>query len=161
MIELLLDYHIPRVWVTCIVGLSSLLLGEAYFVPTLIPLISATTSSTVIVIAIKISRRPSPIILLESFGHTVLLEMANLVTSPTSYINASSWPGCRVWFDCCCTLLWVILYPASMLFAASTAAFKFLGVLAYTIGAMVGFSPLRNCRIVLAAGVSLFGSTFF
>src|SRR6266511_940056 len=98
MVELLLDYYVPRVWVTCIVGLSSLLLGEAYFVPTLIPLIPFTTSSTVIVIAIKISWRPSPIILLESFGHTVLLEMANLVTSPTPYINASSWLGCRVLF---------------------------------------------------------------
>src|SRR6266540_4384649 len=98
MVELLLNYYVPRVWVTCIVGPSSFLLGEAYFILTLIPLISATTSSAVIVIAVKISRRPSPIILLESFGHTVLLEMAYLVTSPTSYINASSWPGCRVLF---------------------------------------------------------------
>jgi len=48
-----------------------------------------------------------------------------------------------------------------MLFAASTAAFKFSGVLAYTIDAMVGFSPLKNCQIVLAAGVLLFESTFF
>src|SRR6266542_732288 len=68
---------------------------------------------------------------------------------------------CRAWFDCCCMFLWVILYPASMLFAASTAAFKFPGVLAYTIGVMVGFSPLKNCQIVLAASVLLFGFTFF
>src|SRR6266498_2490002 len=68
---------------------------------------------------------------------------------------------CRAWLDCCCTFLWVILYPASMLFAASTAAFKFPGVLAYTISAIVGFSSLKNCRIVLVTGVLLFGSTFF
>ncbi len=48
-----------------------------------------------------------------------------------------------------------------MLFAASTVAFKFPEVLAYTIGTMVGFSPLKNCQIVLVAGVPLFGSTFF
>ncbi len=48
-----------------------------------------------------------------------------------------------------------------MLFAVSTVAFKFSGTLAYTIGAMVGFNPLKNCRIIFAAGVSLFGSTFF
>src|SRR6266498_3771661 len=98
MVELLLNYYIPRVWVTCIVGPPSFLLGEAYFILTLIPLIPFTTSSTVIAIAIKISWRPSPIVLLESFGHTVLLEMANLVASPTPYINASSWPDCRILF---------------------------------------------------------------
>src|SRR6266498_4708993 len=98
MVEFVLDYHIPRVWVICIVGLSSFLLGEAYFILSLIPLVSAATSSSVIIIAIKISWRPFPIVLLESFGHTVLLEMANLVASPTPYINASSWPGCRVLF---------------------------------------------------------------
>jgi len=48
-----------------------------------------------------------------------------------------------------------------MLFAISTVAFKFLDPLAYTIGAMVGFSLLKNCQMVLAAGVLLFGSTFF
>src|SRR6266540_211308 len=68
---------------------------------------------------------------------------------------------CKAWLDCCCTFLWVILYPASMLFAVSTAAFKFSGLLAYTISAMVRFNPLKNCQIVLAAGIPLFGSTFF
>src|SRR6266542_2674661 len=81
-------------------------------------------------------------------------------------VNASILSFCdatcyRAWLDCCCTFLWVILYPASMLLAASTMASKFPGVLAYTISAMVGFNPLKNCQIVLAAGVPLFGSTFF
>jgi len=48
-----------------------------------------------------------------------------------------------------------------MLFAVSTVAAKFSGPLAYTMGAMVGFNLLKNCQIVLAAGVLLFGSTFF
>src|SRR6266540_2975616 len=65
----------------------------------------------------------------------------------------------KVRLDCCCTFLWVILYPASMLFAISTATFKFPGPLAYTISAIVEFSPLKNCQIVLAASVPLLGST--
>src|SRR6266540_441142 len=92
-----------------------------------------------------------------SFCHNNF-SMVAINTSILSFCGATC---CRVWLDCCCTFLWVILYPASMLFAASTAAFKFLRVLAYTISAMVGFRLLKNCQIVLAAGVPLFGSTFF
>ena len=66
----------------------------------------------------------------------------------------------KAWFDCCCTFLWIILYPASMLFAVLTVASRFSGPLAYTISAIARFNPLRNCRIVLAAGVPLFRSTF-
>ena len=84
--------------------------------------------------------------------------MVAVNTSILSFCDATC---CKAWLDCCCTFLWVILYPASMLFAASTVAFKFPGVLAYTISAMVRFSSLKNCQIVLAAGVPLFGSTFF
>src|SRR6266498_2788120 len=92
-----------------------------------------------------------------SFCHNNF-SMVAVNTSILSFCGANC---CRAWFDCCYMFLWVILYPASMLLAASTAAFKFLGVLAYTIGMMVRFSPLKNCQIVLAAGVPLFGSTFF
>src|SRR6266542_2691363 len=84
-----------------------------------------------------------------------------MVAVNTSILSFCGATCCKAWLDCCCTFLWVILYPASMLFAASTVAFKFSGVLAYTIGAIVGFSPLKNCQIILAAGVPLFGSTFF
>src|SRR6266498_2981727 len=98
MVELLLDYHIPRIWVTCIVGFITFLSGEVYLSLSLISLISTTASSTVVVIAIKASLGPSPGISLGPFGHTVLLKMANLVTSLTPYINASSWPGGRVFF---------------------------------------------------------------
>src|SRR6266498_2965483 len=85
----------------------------------------------------------------------------SMVAVSTSILSFCDTICCRAWLDCCWTFLWVILYPASMLFAASTAAFKFPEVLAYTISAMVGFSPLKNCQIVLAAGVLLFGFTFF
>src|SRR6266511_2879973 len=85
----------------------------------------------------------------------------SIVAVNTSILSFCDANCCRAWFDCCCTFLWVILYPASMLFTASTAAFKFSGVLAYTISVIVGFSPLKNCRIVLAAGIPLFGFTFF
>src|SRR6266542_3397508 len=85
----------------------------------------------------------------------------SMVAVNTSILSFAGIACCRMWFDCCCTFLWVILYPASMLLAVSTAAVKFPDLLAYTIGIMVGFNLLKNCQIVLAAGVSLFGSTFF
>src|SRR6266540_1546791 len=85
----------------------------------------------------------------------------SMIAVSASMLSFCDTTCCRAWLDCCWTFLWIILYPASMLFAALTAAFKFLGVLAYTISAMVGFNPLKNCQIVLAAGVPLFGSTFF
>src|SRR6266540_5594711 len=66
----------------------------------------------------------------------------------------------KAWLDCCCTFLWVILYPALILFAVFTAASTFTGPLAYTNSTIARFSLLRNCQIVLAAGVPLFGSTF-
>src|SRR6266498_1966551 len=98
MVEFLLDNHIPRVWVICIVGFITFLLGEVYLISTLVPLIPVTTSSAIIVIAIKISWEPSPRVLLESFEHTVLLEVADFIASPAPNIDASSWSSGRVLF---------------------------------------------------------------
>ena len=93
-----------------------------------------------------------------SFCHNSF-SMVAVSTSILSFAGGTTYY--RAWLDCSWTFLWVILYPASMLFTASTVVFKFPEVLAYTIGVIVGFSPLKNCQIVLAAGVPLFGSTFF
>ena len=84
-----------------------------------------------------------------------------MVAVNTSILSFSDAACRKAWLDCCCTFFWIILYPASMLFAVSTAASKFSDPLAYTIGAIIRFNPLRNCQIVLAARVPLFGSTFF
>src|SRR6266498_3647669 len=58
-----------------IVHFISFLSGEVYLISSLIPLIPATASSVVVVIAVKISLEPSSRILLEPFRHTVLLEV--------------------------------------------------------------------------------------
>src|SRR6266540_3637375 len=96
MIELLLNNHIPRVRVIRIVSFITFLSGEVCLILTLIPLIPATASSTVIVIVIKVSLGPSPRVLLESFGHTVLLKVADFIASPALNIDASPWSSGRV-----------------------------------------------------------------
>src|SRR6266498_1129038 len=99
MVELLLDDYIPRVWIVHVVGFITFLSGEVYFTSTLVPLVSATASSAiVIIIAIKVSLESSSRALLEPFGHTVLLEVTNLVASPASNIDASSQPDSRIPF---------------------------------------------------------------
>ena len=95
MIELLLDDHIPRVWVIRIVVLITLLLGKVCLSLSLIPLISTTASSAVVVIIVETPLGPSPGVL---FGHTVLLKMADLIASPAPNVDASSWPSGRVPF---------------------------------------------------------------
>jgi len=90
MIELLSNNHIPRVWVIRIVGFIAFPLGEVYLTSSLIPLIPATASSAVVVIAIEASLGPSPRVLLEPFGHTVLLKVAYFIASPAPNIDASS-----------------------------------------------------------------------
>jgi|SRR6266540_6408618 len=96
MVEFLLDNHIPRVWVICIVGFVTFLSGEVYLTSFLVPLIPTTTSFTVVVVTVKVSLRPSPKVLLELFRHTVLLEVAYFVASPASNIDTSTRPGGRV-----------------------------------------------------------------
>ena len=144
------------------------------------------TSSTIIIVIIPL--RSLSRVLLQLFGHTVFLEMAYLVTSPLmllsgrvigyfsfsllssnfsivavsiSILSFCDVTCCRVWFDCCYTFLWVILYLALILFAVSTAALRFPDLLVYTIDAIAGFNLLKNCQIVFAAGIPLFRSTFF
>ncbi|SRR6266498_5197823 len=96
MVELLLDDYVPRVWVVHIIGFIAFLLDKVYLTLTLVPLVSTAASSTVVVIAIKVSLEPSPRILLELFRHTVLLEVAYFIASPASNIDASSQPGSKV-----------------------------------------------------------------
>src|SRR6266542_46408 len=98
MIELLLDDHISRVRVVRIVGFIVFSLGEVYLSLSLVASILTATSPTVVVVTIKASLGPSPRILLEPFGHTVPLKVAYFITSPASYIDASSWPSSRVFF---------------------------------------------------------------
>jgi len=90
MIELLLDNHVPRVQIVCVVHFISFLSGEVYLISSLIPLIPAAASFPVVVIAVKVSLGPSPRVLLKSFGHTVLLKVIYLIASPASNIDASS-----------------------------------------------------------------------
>ena len=96
MVELLLNDYIPEVWIIRIIGFATFLSGEIYFTSSLIPLISSAASSAIIVIVVNISLGPSPSILLESFRHTVLLEMSYFIASPVSNIDTSSWPGSRI-----------------------------------------------------------------
>ena len=96
MIELLLNYHVPRVRVVRIVGFIAFPLGEVYLAPSLISLIPTAASSAVVIIAVKAPLRPSPGVLLESFGHTVLLKVAYFIASPAPNINTSSWPSGRI-----------------------------------------------------------------
>ena len=98
MIELLLDNHIPRVWVVRIVGFIAFLSDEVYFTSSLIPEIPTTASFAVVVIAVVVSLKPFPRVLLELFGHTILLKMSYFITSPAPYIDASFWSGNRVLF---------------------------------------------------------------
>src|SRR6266542_2722617 len=98
MIELLSNNHIPRVWVIRIVGFIAFPLGEVYLTSSLVPLIPTTTSSAVVVIIVKISLGPSPGVLLELFGHTVLLKVAYFIASPAPDIDASFRPSGRVLF---------------------------------------------------------------
>ena len=95
MIELLLDNHIPRVWVVRIVGFVTFLSGEVYLSLSLIPLISTTASSAVVVIIVETPLGPSPGVL---FGHTVLLKMADFIASPAPDVDASSWSCGRIPF---------------------------------------------------------------
>ncbi len=96
MIELLLNNHIPRVWVVYIVGFIAFLSGEVYLTSSLVSYVSAAVSSAVVVIAIKVSLRPSPRVLLKLFRHTVLLKVAYFIAPPASNIDASSQPSGRV-----------------------------------------------------------------
>src|SRR6266498_1875488 len=98
MVEFLLDNHIPRVWVICIVGFVTFLSGEIYLISALVPLILATASSTVAVVTVKISLEPPSRILLKLFRHTILLEVADFIASPAPNIDASSWLSSRVLF---------------------------------------------------------------
>ena len=70
--------------------------GKVYLSLSLIPEVSVSASSAIVVIAVKVSLRPSPGVLLELFRHTVLLEMSYFIASPASDIDASSWPCDRV-----------------------------------------------------------------
>src|SRR6266540_6272241 len=76
----------------------------------------------------------------------------SMVAINTSILFFCGATCCRAWFNCCLTFLWVILYPASILFAVSTAAFKFPGPLAYTIGAIVGLVHLRIVKLYWRLG---------
>jgi len=98
MIELLLNYHVPRIQVVHIVGFIAFLSGEVYLASSLIPLIPAAASSAVVIIAVKASLGSSPGVLLELFGHTVLLEVTYFITSLAPNIDASSRPSSRVLF---------------------------------------------------------------
>ena len=98
MVKLLLDNHVPRVWVICIVSLVTFLSGEVYLTSTLISQISAAASSAVVIVVIKTSLRSSPRVLLKLFGYTILLKMSYLIASPASNIDASSWPGDQILF---------------------------------------------------------------
>src|SRR6266498_900565 len=98
MIELLLDNHILRVQVICIVGFVTFLSGEVYLVSALVPLIPAAASFAVVVIAVEVSLGLSPRILLELFRHTVLLKMADFIASPAPNVDASFWLSGRVLF---------------------------------------------------------------
>src|SRR6266542_1983722 len=71
----------------------------------------------------------------------------SMVAVNTSILSFCDATCCRAWLDCCCMFLWIILYLASMLFAVSTATFKFLGLLAYTISAIVGLTHLGTVRL--------------
>src|SRR6266542_2220808 len=97
MVELLLDNHVSRIWVICIVGFITFLSGEVYLTSTLISLIPATASPAV-VISIKISLGLSPRVFLESFRHTVLLKVTYFIASPAPNVDAFSWPSGRVLF---------------------------------------------------------------
>ncbi len=88
MVEFLLNNHIPRVWVVHVIGFIAFLLGEVHLISALVPLIPAAASSAVVVV--KVSLESSPRVLLELFGHTVLLEMAYFIASPAPNIDASS-----------------------------------------------------------------------
>ena len=96
MIELLLDNHIPRVWVVRIVGFIAFLSDEVYLTSSLIPEIPTTASFAVVVIAVVVSLKPFPRVLLELFGHTILLKMSYFVASSTSDIDAFSQSGNRI-----------------------------------------------------------------
>ncbi len=98
MVKLLLDDHIPRVWVIRKVGFATFLSGEVYLTLSLVPLIPAAVSFAVVVVAVKVSLGPSPRVLLKLFGHTVLLKVAYFIASPASNIDASFWPSGRVLF---------------------------------------------------------------
>src|SRR6266498_3780953 len=96
MVELLLDDHIPRVWVVRIVSFFTFLSSEVCFTSTLISGIPATASSAVVVIAVKVSLKPPPRVLLKLFGHTVLLKVTYFIASPASNIDASFRPDSRI-----------------------------------------------------------------
>jgi len=96
MIELLLDNHIPRVWVVRIVGFIAFLSDEVYLTSSLIPEIPTTASFAVVVIAVVVSLKPFPRVLLELFGHTILLKMSYFVASSTSDIDAFFQSGNRI-----------------------------------------------------------------
>ncbi len=98
MVELLLDNYIPRVWVIRVVGFVTFLSGEVYLTSSLISLIPAAASSAVVVIAVKVSLGFLSRVLLESFRHTVLLEVVYFIASLAPNIDASSWPSGRVLF---------------------------------------------------------------
>ena len=96
MVELLLDDYISRIQVVRIVGFVTFLAGEVCLISSLVPLIPAAASSTIVVIAVKVSLKPFPRVLLELFGHIVLLKVAYFVASLASNIDAFSWPSGRV-----------------------------------------------------------------
>src|SRR6266542_1152921 len=98
MVELLLNDYVPRVWVIRIVGFIAFLSGEVYLTSSLVPRVPTTASSAVVVVTVKVSLGSSSRVLLELFRHTVLLEVAYFIASPTPNIDASSWLSGRVLF---------------------------------------------------------------
>jgi len=55
---------------------------------------------------------------------------------------------------------WVIMNPASYCLAVSIATCNVAGAVVYTIGAMVGLSPVKNCHTTLAIGILSVVSVF-
>jgi len=96
MIEVLLDDNILGVCISHVIGLIALLSGKVYLSSSLTSVVSTTTSSTVVIVIIPL--RSLPRVLLESFRHTVFLEMVYLIAPPTSNIDAAFWSGCQILF---------------------------------------------------------------
>jgi len=84
----LLDNNISRVQIGHVIGFVALLSGKVYLTSSLVLGVSTTASSAIIIIIIPLKSFPR--ILLEPFGHTILLEIAYLVASLASDIDVTT-----------------------------------------------------------------------